>query len=108
MGLKEQKAKDLKKIPGDLVSYVTMEGEAVKTDNDKYMIVSYAEGKLKTINWYIDLIRCESKNYIVPHTLEYLVGYKAQLEAAVRVIKDRPLPSKSGPLGINYPSGYEG
>jgi len=43
------KAKKLKKIPYDLVSYIQIETEAIKDFNDKQMISSYCLGKLKTV-----------------------------------------------------------
>ena len=49
-------AKKLKKIPYDLVSYIQIETEAIRDSNDKMMISSYCLGKLKNVEWYIELL----------------------------------------------------
>lgn len=101
--------KKLKKIPADLVSYVQIEGEAIRSSNEKMMIVSYAYGKIETIDWYIQLIDIQSKNYIVPQSKEHLLGIKNQLLAAIQKIMDTKIPSPSDPIiTIKYPNGYEG
>lgn len=43
------RAKKLKKIPYDLVSYIQIETEAIKTSNDKMMISSYCLHKLEIV-----------------------------------------------------------
>ncbi len=100
----------LKKIPYDLVSYIQIETEAIKDANDKMMISSYCLGKLKTVDWYIELLREGSEKYIVPHSLSELESIQSQLRAChAQIMKvkitnpmDRPL------LDIHYPKGYEG
>ena len=101
--------KKLKKIPADLVSYVQIEGEAIRSSNDKMMIVSYAYGKIEMIDWYIQLIDIQSKNYIIPQSKEQLLGIKNQLLEAIQKIMDKKIPSPSDPIiSIKYPKGYEG
>ena len=102
--------KKLKKIPYDLVSYITIETEAIKDANDKMMISSYCLGKLKTVEWYIALLRAGSEKYIVPHSLSELEDIRSQLMACHKEImrvkitnpNDRPI------IDIKYPKGYEG
>jgi hypothetical protein len=89
-----------------LVSYVLIEGEAIKDANDKMMIVSYAHGKIETIDWYIDLIDSQTSNYTIPHSRTHLVDVKQQLQAAIKKIMDTPIPSSS--TLPQYPKGYEG
>ena len=100
--------KSLKKIPADVVSYVIIEGEAIRDANDKMLIVSYAQGKIETIDYYISLIDSRSQNYIVPQSREQLVSLKQQLLAAIKTIMDRPIPSSPNSRGFEYPKGYEG
>jgi len=100
--------KKLKKIPSDLLSYIQIEGEAIKDANDKQMIISYAHGKLDTVNWYIDLLTVGSNKYVVPHSMDHLTGLKKQLLAAIKTIMDKQIPSSQGSLSIQYPKGYEG
>ena len=97
--------KKLPRIPYDLVSYIQIETEAIKDYNDKQMISSYCLGKLKTVEWYINLLRQGSEKYIVPHSSGELERIRDQLVAcrkeimAVKIKKDNGSP---------YPKGYEG
>ena len=101
--------KKLKRIPSDLVSYIQIEGEAIKDANDKQIITSYAYSKLELINWYIELLDAGSKKYIVPQSRDHLVGVKTQLESAIKKIMDTPLPKTDRAIiSVNYPKGYEG
>lgn len=102
--------KKLKRIPYDLVSYIQIETEAIKDYNDKQIISSYCLGKLKTVEWYIELLRVGSTKYIVPQSLSELETIRSQLKACHEEImrvkitnpNDRPL------IDIKYPKGYEG
>ena len=104
------RVKKLKKIPYDLVSYIMIETEAIRDSNDKMMISSYCLGKLKTVEWYIEILRTGSENYTVPHTMSELETIRSQLKACHEEImrtrvtnpKDRPI------IDIKYPRGYEG
>lgn len=101
--------KKLKKIPTDLVAYITIEAESIKDSNDKMMISSYCLGKIEIVEWYIELLEVGSKKYIVPHTKPYLEGVRTQLLACFKKIMDTPIPKKDRPLlDIQYPAGYEG
>ena len=101
--------KTLKKIPYNLLSYIQIEGEAIKDANDKQMIVSYAYSKLEKVDWYIELLTVGSNKYTVPHTLEQLSGIKQQLQTLIKKIMDTPIPSSSSSeIEIKYPKGYEG
>lgn len=104
------KMKKLKKIPKDLVAYITIETESIRDANDKMMIASYCLGKLEIVEWYIELLEVGSKKYIVPHSLPYLQSVRTQLLQCynnimkVKIVRpnERPL------LDIKYPSNYEG
>lgn len=104
------KAKKLKRIPYDLVSYIQIETEAIKDSNDKQMISSYCLGKLKTVEWYIELLRVGSEKYIVPHSLSELEDIRAQLKECHRRIMSvkTARPSERPFVDIKYPKGYEG
>lgn len=104
------KPKKLKKIAYDTVSYIQIETEAINDANDKMMISSYCLGKLKTVEWYIQLLRAGSEKYIVPHSLSELEEIRIQLKACheeiMRVKISRP--SERPIVDIKYPKGYEG
>lgn len=100
--------KKLKRIPSDLVSYIIIEGEAIKDANDKQMISSYCLGKLDLVNWYIDILDAEDNHYVVPHSRAQLERIRDELQEAHKQImavkiknpQDRPI------IEIKYPKGY--
>ena len=102
--------KKLKKIPADLVAYITIETDAIRDNNDKLMLASYTISKIEIVEWYIELLEVGSKKYIVPHTKPYLETVRTQLLACYKKImdvkikntQDRPI------ISINYPKNYEG
>lgn len=101
--------KKLKKIPTDLVAYITIETEAIRDSNDKMMISSYCLGKIEIVEWYIELLEVGSKKYVVPHTKPYLETVRTQLLACFKKIMDTSIPKKDRPMfDIQYPKGYEG
>ncbi len=100
----------LKRIPYDLVSYIIIETEAIKDYNDKMMISSYCLGKLKTVEWYIELLKCGSEKYIVPHKLSELEEIRDQLRECHKEIMKVKItrPEERSTINIKYPKGYEG
>ena len=99
--------KKLKKIPTDLVAYISIETEAIRDANDKLMIASYCLSKIEIVEWYIELLEVGSKKYIVPHTKPYLETVRTQLLACYKKIMDTPI-RKNNNDQIVYPKGYEG
>ena len=103
-------AKKLKKIPYDLVSYITIETEAIKDTNDKQMISSYCLSYLKTVEWYIVLLRTKNEKYLIPHNLSELENLRSQLQSChAQIMRVKTTNSNNRPLiDIKYPKGYEG
>ena len=101
--------KKLKRIPSDLVSYIIIEGEAIKDANDKQMISSYCLHKLDLVNWYIEVLDAGDDRYVVPHSRAQLERIRDELQEAHKQImavkiknpQDRPI------IEIKYPKGYE-
>ena len=104
------KMKKLKKIPRDLVAYITIETESIRDATDKMMIASYCLGKLEIVEWYIELLEVGSKKYIVPHSLPYLQSVRTQLlQCYSNIMKVKIVNPNERPLiKIDYPKGYEG
>lgn len=104
------KMKKLKKIPRDLVAYITIETESIRDANDKMMIASYCLAKLEIVEWYIELLEVGSKKYIVPHSKPYLEGIRRQLlQCYDNIMKVKIVRPNERPLiDIKYPAGYEG
>ena len=101
--------KKLPKFPANMLSYIQIEGEAIKDANDKQMIASYAYGKLEKIDWYIEVLKSGSNKYVVPHSLEHLQNLLEGLQAVIKGVMDTPIPKGGRPLmDIKYPEGYEG
>lgn len=101
--------KKLKKIPTDLIAYISIETESIRDANDKMMISSYCLGKLEIVEWYIELLEVGSKKYVVPHTKPYLENIRMQLLSCFKKIMDTPIPKSDRPIiDIKYPKGYEG
>jgi len=101
--------KKLPTFPSNMLSYIQIEGEAIKNANDKQMISSYAHGKLDKVDWYIQILKSGSDKYVVPHSLEHLQDLRKRLQAAIKKIMDMPIPKGGRPLmNIKYPKGYEG
>ena len=102
--------KRLKKIPRDLVAYITIETEAIRDANDKMMISSYCLSKIEIVEWYIELLEVGSKRYIVPHSKPYLESIRTQLLACFKKIMDVKItrPEDRPIIDIRYPKGYEG
>lgn len=102
--------KKLKKIPNDLVAYITIETEAIRDANDKMMIASYCLGKIDIVEWYIELLEVGSKKYIVPHSKPYLENLRTQLmQCYSNIMKVRITnPNDRAIIQINgLPKGYE-
>jgi hypothetical protein len=85
--------KKLKKIPCDIVSYISIETDVIQDNNDRQMLSSYCLGKLETVNWYIDLLNEGSDKYIVPHLKSELENIKEQLLACHKRIMDMKVPN---------------
>jgi hypothetical protein len=101
--------KKLKKIPKDIVAYITIEAECIRDANDKMMIASYCLSKTEIVEWYLELLEVGSKKYIVPHTKPELQTIHTQLLACYKKIINTPIPKQDRPIiDIKYPAGYEG
>ena len=102
--------KRLKKLPRDIITYITIETEAITSSNDKMMIASYCVSKLEICEWYIALLEADSKKYIVPHNKPYLEWMRTALLKCYKDIMDKKVinPKTRPIVDIDYPSGYEG
>ena len=104
------KVKRLKKIPSDLIAYITIETESIQDANDKMMIYSYASSRVEIVEWYIELLDTGSNRYIVPHTRQQLETIRTQLIECLKKIMNVKIinPSDRSIIEIKYPKGYEG
>lgn len=104
------KMKKLKKIPRDIIAYITIEAESIRDSGDKMLIASYCLSKLEIVEWYIELLDVGSKKYIVPHTRPYLEMMRTELlKCYDKIMKVKIIPPSERPIiDIKYPKGYEG
>ena len=103
-------AKKLKRIPSDLVPYITIETEDIRTVNDKMMISSYCIHWLDMVNWYLELLEVGSKKYIVTQSKAQLEMIRDQMMECHRQIMRVKIrrPGERPLIDIEYPEGYEG
>lgn len=101
--------KKLKRIDPATLSYVEIEKNNIKTNDDKMMLVSYIYSKLDIIDYYISVIDSGSTKYIVPHSKQSLLDMKSQLLRIKDSVISYPIPEVKYGLYIgDYPAGYEG
>ena len=102
--------KRLKKLPRDIITYITIECENIASSNDKMMIASYCVSKLEICEWYIALLDSDSKKFIVPHNKPYLEWMRTALLKCYKDIMEKKVvnPKTRPIIDIDYPSGYEG
>lgn len=102
-------ARKLKKIPSDLISYITIETEDIRDANDK-MISSYCISWLDKVNWYLELLEVGSEKYIVPQSKEHLEMIRDQLMMCHKQIMSVKIakPGERSIIDIKYPNGYDG
>ena len=101
--------KKLKKIPSDLIAYITIETDCIEDNNDKMMLASYTLGKIEIVEWYIQLLEVGSKKYVVQHTKPQLMRIHSQLLECYKNIMAVKIEKKNTDLidKIKYPPGYE-
>lgn len=88
-----KKPKKLKAIPiRDIVSYITVEMNAIKDANDQAMLSGYTCSKLELVDFYITVIDTNDSRYIVPHDRSYLVNGQTQLNNLLsQILRIKPI-----------------
>lgn len=92
-GFLTKKPKKLKPIPvRSLVSYITIEMNAIKDSNDQAMIAAYTDAKLELIDFYIGCLDANDSRYIVPHSRQYLIDGQTQLNNLLtQILRIKPI-----------------
>lgn len=104
-GFFTKKPKKLKPIGRDVVAYITCEMNAIHSSNDQAMLAGYTCSKIELVDWYITVLDTQDPKYIVPHTRQYLVTMKAQLESLLaQILKIRPINRSEQIWRVNYPT----
>jgi hypothetical protein len=81
-----KKPEKLKKIPDDIASYALSKGPRIKEGNNYETITSYANNKVELIEWYMKVLKSNSQQYIVPHSMEYLSKIRDDILEAISVV----------------------
>lgn len=104
-----KKPKKLKPIPRDVVAYITVEMNAIKTSNDQAMLAGYTCSKLDLVDFYINCIDTQDERYIVPHTRQYLVQMQSDLNKLLQQILNIRPRNFGNPrlwkVGVTLPEG---
>lgn len=104
-GFLSKKPKKLKPIGRDVVAYITCEMNDIHSANDQAMLAGYTCSKIELVDWYITCLDTQDPKYMVPHTRQYLVTMKAQLESLLaQILKIRPINRAEQIWRVNYPS----
>ena len=106
---KPKKLKDLKMR--DTVSYITIEMNAIRDDNDQQMLAGFTCSKLEITDFYISCIDNNDPKYIVPHTRPQLVQFQNDLNRLLtQILKIRPVNrnDRTWMVNVNYPEGWRG
>ena len=74
------------------------------------MILSYINGKLETIQYYLDILANPkvAKKFIIPNSESQLVRFQTQLNNVKTFVLKYKIPDKRDELVVWYPKGYEG
>ena len=81
----------------------------MKTNDDRVMLITYANSKLDLCNYYLDIYKNPelSKKFIIPNTERQLLSFQQQLNDIREAIIKKSLV-KDNDFVVFYPSGYEG
>ena len=105
-GFFTKKPKKLKPIPRDIIPYITIEMNAIQSENDQAMLAGYTCSKLELVDFYLNCIDTQDERYIVPHTRQYLVQMQNDLNRLLaQILRVRPMNkmSRLWKTGVNLP-----
>ena len=104
-GFLSKKPKKLKPLGRDLVAYITVEMNDIRSANDQAMLSGYTCSKIELVDFYITILDTQDPRYIVPHTKQYLVQMKNDLEKLLaQILRIRPINRSEQIWRVNYPT----
>lgn len=99
-----KKPKKLKPIGRDTVAYITVMINDIHSANDQAMLAGYTCNKIELVDFYITALDTQDPKYIVPHTRQYLINLKNDLEILLaRILRIRPVNRSEQIWRVNYP-----
>lgn len=108
-GFLTKRPKKLKPITRDVVAYITVEMNAIRTSNDQAMLAGYTCSKLELVDFYITVIDTQDSRYIVPHTRDYLVRMQTELnDLLTKILRIKPINRNDRVWKVNLPEEWRG
>ena len=111
-GFISRRPKKLKPLPArDIVSYITVEMNAIRDSNDQAMLAGYTCSKLELCDFYINCIDTQDDRYVVPHDRAYLVRFQSDLNrllTQILAIKPVNKADRVWKVNVTYPEGWRG
>ena len=110
-GFLTKRPKKLKPIPRDIISYITIELNAINDSNDQAMLSGYTCSKLELVDFYLNVIDTKDDRYIVPHNRDYLVSMQNELNRLLtQILRIKPINKNDRVwrVNVNYPEGWRG
>ena len=84
--------KRLKPIERSIISYITVELNAIKDSNDQAMLAGYCSAKLELVDFYLNCIDTQDPRYLVPHNKQYLTQMQTELNDLLkRILQIKPI-----------------
>ena len=84
--------KKLKPIERSIISYITVEMNAIRDSNDQAMLAGYCSAKLELVDFYLNCIDTQDARYIVPHNKQYLTQMQSELDSLLkRILQIKPI-----------------
>ena len=101
--------KEMQKITQNEIDYTMAKVNSIKSEDDKMMLITYANSKLDLIEYYLDILADPklSKKYNIPHTASQLKTWQSQLTKCKADIFNYKIPDITRGFIIKYPQGYE-
>ena len=103
------KKKKMEPIMQMHIDYIAAKLNDMRTNDDRLMLLSYANSKLELCEYYHSILRDPklAKKYIIPNTIQQLNLFKEELNVLRNKIINKPL-KKFDDFVVFYPKGYEG
>ena len=107
-GFLSKKPKKLKPIEmREIVTYITVQKNAIRDNNDLAMLSGYTCSKLEICDFYISCIDTNDARYIVPHDRASLVRYQNDLNRLLtEILKIKPVDKEDRVLNVKVPDRW--
>lgn len=109
-GFLSRRPKKLKPLPArEIISYITVELNAIRDSNDQAMLSGYTCSKLELVDFYINCLDTQDDRYVVPHNRAYLVQFQNDLNrllTQILAIKPVKKQDRVWKVNVTYPEDW--